>query len=138
MKTVFIDTNVLLDIILKRKGWFDAVKLLDMSSSTLSFHISALTMANMAYIMRKALGKETLYDQLERMSQKLQVESLSTKAVEQAIALRANDFEDALQYYCAMENKCDCIVTNNKKDFIYSSIPVLTPKEYLCEFSQPL
>ena len=138
MKAVFIDTNILLDIILKREGWFDAVKLLDMPSSTLSFHTSTLTMANMAYIMRKALGKETLYDQLERMSKKLHVESLSTKAVAQAIALRANDFEDALQYYCAIESKCDCIVTNNKKDFNFSIIPISTPGEYLCEFSQSL
>jgi predicted nucleic acid-binding protein len=42
-----------------------------------------------------------------------------------------NDFEDAIQYYTALENNINTIITRNKKDFKTSKLPVLTAKEYL-------
>ncbi|WP_436411390.1 hypothetical protein [Treponema vincentii] len=41
------------------------------------------------------------------------------------------DFEDGLQYQCALEESVDCIITRNKKDFFGSKIPVYTPDEFL-------
>jgi len=41
------------------------------------------------------------------------------------------DFEDGLQYYSAIENSVDIIITRNKKDFKRSKLPVLTAKEFL-------
>lgn len=42
-----------------------------------------------------------------------------------------NDFEDGLQYQCALDAHCDCIITRNQKDFIDSSIPVMTAGEFI-------
>ena len=42
-----------------------------------------------------------------------------------------NDYEDGLQYLCAMNSKSDIIITRNKKDFKLSNIPVYTPQEFL-------
>ena len=41
------------------------------------------------------------------------------------------DLEDGIQYYVAMENYADVIITRNKKDFKLSTIPVMTAEEYL-------
>lgn len=43
----------------------------------------------------------------------------------------AKDFEDAIQYETAVEGKCECIITRNKKDFYFSQIPVFTPEEFI-------
>ena len=51
--------------------------------------------------------------------------------VRQALSLKANDFEDALQYYSARSIFSDSIVTRNVRDFVFSEIPVLTPSEFL-------
>lgn len=57
---------------------------------------------------------------------------LDDKLVELALSDGAfSDFEDGLQYYSALENKIDVIITRNKKDFKNAKIPVLTAKEYL-------
>jgi len=53
------------------------------------------------------------------------------KILELALASDFNDFEDAIQYYTALDNKIDIIITRNKKDFKKSILPVLTAKEYL-------
>ena len=41
------------------------------------------------------------------------------------------DFEDCLQDVCATEANCDYIVTANVKDFKYSIVPAITPKQCL-------
>jgi predicted nucleic acid-binding protein len=55
--------------------------------------------------------------------------------LKQAISLRANDFEDALQYVCALDSKCEIIVTRNKKDFRFSKLRVLSPDELIKELN---
>ena len=41
-----------------------------------------------------------------------------------------NDFEDALQYYSAIENGIEIIITRNLKDFQKSKILVLTAEQF--------
>ncbi len=59
------------------------------------------------------------------------VTSVDNSTVRKATALRAKDFEDALQYYSAKSMEADCIVTSNVKDFTFSDIPVYKPEEFL-------
>lgn len=42
-----------------------------------------------------------------------------------------NDFEDGLQYYTALENEIEIIITRNLKDFKHSKIPAMTASQYL-------
>ena len=49
-----------------------------------------------------------------------------------ALQQEVKDFEDMLQYQCAIDGHCDCIVTINVKDFLeFANIPILTPQEFL-------
>ena len=56
---------------------------------------------------------------------------MDDKIIDLALDSDFNDFEDAIQYYSAIENGIDLIVTRNLKDFKSSKIPVLTAKGYL-------
>lgn len=95
---------------------------------------SVLSMANVAYILRKKLQGDTLYVELGKLSKFVITVGLSAEDYEQALQLKAKDFEDALHYFCALSNECTAIVTRNKKDFKYSTIKVLSPEEFLREF----
>ena len=53
------------------------------------------------------------------------------KILELALGDEFKDFEDGIQYFIALENSCEVIITRNKKDFKKSQIPVLNPKEFL-------
>ena len=56
---------------------------------------------------------------------------LEDKILELALASDFSDFEDAVQYFTALDNKLDTIITRNKKDFKMSELPVFTAREYL-------
>ena len=59
---------------------------------------------------------------------------LSDKIIDLALNdIKFKDFENGIQYYTALESKCKIIITRNLKDFKNSSIPVLSPKEYLAK-----
>jgi predicted nucleic acid-binding protein len=117
---------------MKREGYQDAANILSLSKETKYTPIvSSLTVANLAYILRKVLSGNKLYDVLNQLVNHFTIVDLTEQNVFSALDLRAPDFEDALQYYSAMSAKVDFIITRNKKDFTFSKIEVLTPKEFL-------
>ena len=132
MTKVFVDTNIVLDLLQKREGFYEAAQQLFTlaDAEQVEIYVSALTIANTHYILVKHLKMETRKVLLKF---KALVKVLPTNDRILSLSLASNfiDFEDAIQYYTALENNIGLIVTRNKKDFIYSSIPVLTAKEYL-------
>lgn len=128
---VFVDTNVFIDLIMKREDFLAAARVFSFAGKDCTLHSSVLTMANIAYILRKVMGKMALYDELEKFNGFISIESLTDDDYQKAIALKPKDFEDALQYMCALSAKCDLIVTRNKKDFCFEGIEVMTPSEFL-------
>ena len=132
MRRIFLDTNVLIDVILKRDDYVSAAKVMALFvDSRYKLYVSVLTMANIVYILRKEWKGDRLYDMLAHLSDILTVCSITDSDYNQALMLRAKDFEDALQYFAAWLAAADCIITRNKKDFSFSDIPVLTPDEFL-------
>jgi predicted nucleic acid-binding protein len=134
---IFIDTNVLLDLLLHREDWEQAARIMSLCdlSSYFVLSVSVLTMANVAYIARHRFHGMALYDCLEKVTESLKVEPMDGETLKHAISLRANDFGDALQYVCALESKCELIVTRNKKDFRFSKLRVLSPDELIKELN---
>ena len=132
---IFVDTNIILDVLLKREGYVEAAKVLLVGSQDDgALCTSVLSMANVAYILRKKLQGDALYVELGKLSKFVITVGLSAEDYEQALQLKAKDFEDALQYFFALSNECTAIVTRNKKDFKYNTIKVLSPEEFLREF----
>ena len=136
MTKVFVDTNIVLDLLQKRMGFYEeAQQLFTLADAkAVELYVSALTIANTHYILSKYLKMEAR-KVLSKF--KVLVEILPTNDKILSLSLTSNfpDFEDAIQYYTAVENEIGFIITRNKKDFIQSTIPILTAREYLELFS---
>lgn len=131
MKRIFLDTNFVIDYLIREE--YKPLCQDFLEKGTIAghrFYISALTIANFAYIARK-LDNQRLYVHLKNLSQIFEVVDLTAADIERAISMRANDFEDALQYRCAVSNQCTVIITRNGKDFAFSDIPVMPAEEYM-------
>lgn len=94
-------------------------------------YMSSLSFSNIAYIARKELSGDDLYGCFSDIRELLAVSSVTQEEVDEAIRLKAKDFEDAIQYFSAKSVEADCIVTRNIGDFPFSDITVLTPREFL-------
>jgi hypothetical protein len=87
----------------------------------------------------KIMNPAALGDEIKKFNEKylakfkvlVKVLPLEDKAIEMALVSNFNDFEDGLQYFVAMDNESDIIITRNKKDFKNSKIPVMTAGEYI-------
>lgn len=132
---VFLDTNVLLDFLLHREE-SDAVKkilALPITKPHVQLLVSDLTIANACYITRRDIPLDLFYETINRLLRFFNVVPIGPQAVASALALQAKDFEDALQYYAAVNAGADVIVTRNIKDFYFSSLPLYEPKNILHE-----
>lgn len=136
MTKLFVDTNIILDLLAKREGFYtDAAELFSLADKKqVRLAVSALSFANTDYVLSRLSSPRTSRETLRKFKVLVEVWGLDDKLTELALSdQRFTDFEDGLQYYSALENKADIIITRNKKDFKFSKIPVLTAKEFLAK-----
>lgn len=132
MKNLFLDTNIVIDLLEKREPYcYDVVRLFTMSYyKQINLFISPITYSTAAFLLRKH-GSNGVRDLLSNIRQLTRVSSTDEHTVDNAIASQFDDFEDALQYYSAIQANADIIITRNGKDFKNSKIPVMTAGECL-------
>ena len=94
-------------------------------------YISALSIPNIVYIMRKELDSEKTADILEKLSLIFKIADLKGSDIMKAARLGFDDYEDAVQSVCAARIKADYIVTRNIKDFTKSKVTAIKPSEFL-------
>ncbi|MCI1556808.1 MAG: PIN domain-containing protein [Lachnospiraceae bacterium] len=95
-------------------------------------YASALTFANLIYIMRKQLDAKGIHDVLNKMQMIFHIAALSEAELKQASEMEWKDFEDAIQCATAERIGADFIITRNVKDFLQSrKVSALTPAEFL-------
>ena len=135
--TVFLDTNVLIDVIVGREPFLDDSKavLTLCFSGAVEGWVSDLTFCNIAYIMRKQFGAEALREKLRYLKSGLFVCPVGEAAISLAIDNFTTDFEDEVQMLAADAANVDYIVTRNKEHFGASRIPVYTPSEFRAFYS---
>ena len=134
MLNVFLDTNILLEIILARKEQAACQQILQAGlNGEINLSASYLTFANMAYIMQRSKIPQTKIYQVERMMEsRMMVLAMDGSQLRTALRHEVKDFEDMLQYQSAVAGQCDCIVTINVNDFAeFSSLPIYSPDELL-------
>jgi predicted nucleic acid-binding protein len=132
MKSIFLDTNVLIDFFADRKPFsIDAARLFDYSlKKKINIYISAVSYNNIYYIVRQSLSHAETIKMLTEISEWTNVIDLTKDIINKSLTSDFKDFEDAIQYHCAKSNnKIDLIVTRVTKDFKISSLPILSPKE---------
>ena len=109
---LFIDTNVLMDLVAYRLPFaYDAIRVFQLKGKGIQLFVSDLTYANAVYVGRKILSSDRLYDTLVELRSYVNISEIGEKAVDEALRLRKEDFEDVLQYFSAKQANADCIIT---------------------------
>lgn len=130
---VLIDTNVILDVLCAREKFLEASSTVwkYCEVNKLEGYISALSVPNIVYILRKELTPEKTQQIIEQLFLIFNVADLKSDDLKKAAAMKASDYEDFLQMICAARIKADFIITRNIRDFIDSKVTAITPSELL-------
>ena len=134
MKNLFLDTNIIVDTLADRQPFSKAgAKLFDYAENgKIKLFISALSYANIYYIIRKTCSHKEMLMTLKDLETLIETIDVTKQIISKSLHSDFKDFEDSIQYYTALSNKkINAIVTRNGKDFKKSDLAILTPEEAL-------
>lgn len=133
MIQLYIDTNILIDVLTGRNGSEASKRLFALAHlRKIQSSVSALSFVNAVYICRRYdMNIENVLFSLKSISSFIRVEDLSGANVVSSLTSKWKDYEDATQDYCAKEQGITHIVTHNVKDFSKSTLSVVTPEDAL-------
>lgn len=128
---VLIDTNVVLDFLQEREPFVEnAARLFKhIDAGEVEGFIAATTITNIYYIVRRAAGRAVAQDAITQVLSDLNICAVDLEVLEQALELNFEDFEDAVQYACAVVYRVDAIVTRDASGFTNAEIPVVLPED---------
>jgi len=134
MSRIFLDTNVLLDLLGQRVPFFDSIAkvatLADQKKLTLI--VSPLSFTTIDYVLNKYETSQSVLNKLRKFKIICEICEVNEETIDKALNSNFKDFEDAVQYFTALQSNCSIIITRNGKDFKNSTIPIMTAEEYLC------
>jgi len=130
MKQIFIDTNVIIDFLADRTPYSDYVAILFQlaKDNKIKVHVSAISFNNTYYILRKVTSHKKALSLLSEIEGYVGVQETNRTIIQKAIKSNFQDFEDAIQYFSALQiGNINIITTRDLKDFKKSELPVLSP-----------
>ncbi len=130
---IFLDANILVSVLNKEYPLFTytsrIVSLSDNKKYTL--FTSPVCLAIAFYFAEKKYKSASAKKRIQILCEHISIAPVNKSAVLQSLQNPAiNDFEDGLEYYAAVECKCDCIITEDISDFYFSKIEVLTSENF--------
>jgi predicted nucleic acid-binding protein len=133
IKKVFLDSDIILDVATGRLPFVGPSKacLSLIENGKALGVISANSVTNMYYILRKLSSNEKAIQFLKTILRYISVISVDHENIMQALNSKFLDFEDGVQNYCALKNQCDLIITRNLQDYSFSELQILEPKEFI-------
>jgi predicted nucleic acid-binding protein len=134
MTDLFIDTDVIIDFLIDRKPHSREAAIIFtlIEQKKIKGYVSSLTFSNLYYVLRKVESHNKVITKLDSISRLLTILKVDQQTIKDAIASGFQDFEDSIQYNCAIDfKKIDVLITRNTKDYKNSEIPVMTPADYL-------
>ncbi len=133
MKRVFIDSDIILDLLAGRAPFYHAAaglfSLID--AQLCAGYVSPLIFANLYYILRKQHNRESALRNLRKIRLLLEIVTINQKVIDRALNSDFKDFEDAIQYFAALQNKIDFLITRNVRDYPAGDIEIYTAEEFL-------
>ena len=134
MKNLFLDTNVLMDILANRIPFYEssskAYKL--GLNKKCNLFTSSNTINTLHYLLKKFIGEQDIRKALDEITDIVSVIPVNLDMIKKSLKSNHKDFEDAIQIYSAQSIKgMDCIVTRDLKDYKNSEIQVYTPDQFL-------
>ena len=130
---LLIDANILLDVLQNREPHVQASSVVWKLCETekAKGYVSALTFANLVYIMRKELDPKKIAETLKALSLIFEFADFNVSDLTHAAELEWDDFEDAVQSVTAERVHADYIITRNVRDFAKSKVVAFTPSELI-------
>ena len=131
MRHVFLDTNVIIDFLADRSPFseYSAILFQLAKEKKIKVSVSAISFNNTYYILRKVTSHKKALSLISEIEELVGIQETNRKIIRKAIKSNFNDFEDAIQYFSALEiGTIDIITTRDLKDFKRSELPVLSPE----------
>lgn len=134
---IFLDTNILVSVLNKEYPLFTTtsriLSLTDKKGFTL--YTSPVCLAIAFYFAEKKFKSIMAKNKIQLLCEHIIITAINENIVFKTLQTSAiNDFEDGLEYYSAVENKCDCIITEDIDDFYFSKIEVLRSEEFFKKY----
>ena len=133
MTRVFLDTNVLLDVLLHREPFVhDSACVLNMGfKGKIALYSTPLSFSTCMFVARKMLGYANALEALKILEHHINVATMDSVQLHEALYAVAPDFEDMLQYHAAKAAECSHIVTRDERHFPQKGIVVLSPTDFM-------
>lgn len=133
MEKIFIDTDVILDLLSAREPHYQYAALLfsKADEGKVKLFVSSLTFANVHYVLSRQLSSAQAGKMQFRLKTLVSILAVNDKIIDMALASDFRDFEDAIQYHTALEHRIKTLITRNLKDYKKAKINVLTAQQYL-------
>lgn len=133
MSRIFLDSNVILDLLGERVPFFDSIaKVATLADQKkLTIIVSPLSFTTIDYVLNKYESSQSVLNKLRKFKIICEICEVNEETIDKALNSNFKDFEDAVQYFTALQSNCSIIITRNGKDFKKSTIPIMTAEEYL-------
>jgi predicted nucleic acid-binding protein len=133
MEKVFIDCDICLDLLAERMPHYEPAALLFTlaDKGKLKLYVSSLIFGNLHYLLGRQFSQKEARRILNKFKVLVNVVGVDEKIIDLALSSDFKDFEDAIQYYAAIENNINILLTRNLKDFRQARIPVMTAEDFL-------
>ncbi len=130
---LFIDTDVMLDLLGERDPFYkDIAKIATLADKNeVDLVVSALSYATVFYLLKKYESAAKVKEKLRKFKIISEVSEFDDIIIEKGLNSDFADFEDSLQYNCAIKSECNYLITRNPKDFKGALIPLMSAEEYL-------
>jgi len=140
---IFLDANILVTVLCNEYPRFGAcARVLSLADDKrFEVYTSPLCLAIGAYFAEKksrstAGGKKLARSKIALLAEKLKITAVDASVAERTLAnVKITDIEDGFEYYSALDARCTCIVTYDKRDFHFSDLEVLDAEAFLLEYA---
>lgn len=133
MEKVFVDTDIVLDLLSSREPFYthSAHLFSEADKGKTKIYVSSLSFSNLNYILSKQYSADQARKKLLKFKTLVTVLAVTDKVVELALSSNFKDFEDGMQYFTAIENNLKILLTRNLKDYKTAGISVMTAEQFL-------
>jgi predicted nucleic acid-binding protein len=133
MSRWLLDTNVVLDVLLKRQPWVAEAQTLwtACDDGRAIGYVTASSLTDIFYIAHRQSDLSRARETVQLCLEAFEICPVDRSILEQALALKGPDFEDNVQMVCAAANSLDGIVTRDATGFKEATIPVVSVSEVL-------
>lgn len=133
MTRIFIDYDIIIDLLAEREPhYIFAAKLFTLVDlQKITAFTSPIVFANLHYLLKKKTSNSSALKNLRKLKTLINILPVDERVIEQSLNSEFNDFEDAIQYFTAVNNGIKLLITRNKADYKKSKISIADAEEFL-------